>query len=345
MIITGKALLAAIALTVAPVAADYSYCDIDYVVFNADKDIAVGLLDDIVADGYGYFCIPDYQVNIQARPTPDCPTTLSAFMDLHGPVAEDERLENAGPCKCGQCERLVCWLARIPRKRLTNRLFFSVFLPDMIFGDNNRDPINYFGRDLLPGYYVLGSDIYSEKRAKGDLVVSRIVEFEAKYCDVEPPTDPPTEPPTEPPVKPPMCEDKFVATLSGDEEVPAVYTDVTGDAYFKVDRYEGTITFDVSVLDNGAYVGLLGAAGAHIHCAPKGENGPVVAFLAGVVPGGLVGEVLLGGSLTADNIVDTTCGATIEELIDSFCAGQAYVNIHSLENGPGEVRGQIYPKY
>lgn len=56
--------------------------------------MSVGLLDDLLVDGY--YCIPDYEVNIQARPTPECPTTLSAAMDLEGPERSD-RTENFGP--------------------------------------------------------------------------------------------------------------------------------------------------------------------------------------------------------------------------------------------------------
>ena len=196
-------------------------------------------------------------------------------------------------------------------------------------GDDNRDPIDYFGRHLEEGSYTLESDIFSERRLRGDLVVSRTVEFEAKHCDPEPP----------------QCGSKFSAYLSGDEEVPPVHTDVSGDAHFYVDSDEETIQFEVEVLDNGEHAGLLGAAGAHIHCAPAGANGPVVAFLAGVVPGGLAGEVTFSGTLKEVNIVDPTCGSTIEELVDSFCNGNAYVNIHSSANPPGEVRGQIAPYY
>jgi len=274
-------------------------CEIEYVVFNADDDTQVGLLDEILREDGELFCIPDHEVNIQARPTPECPATRSARMDLHGPVSVDNRLENAGPY--------------------------------MIFGDNNQDPINYFGRNLLPGSYTIDSDIFSEKRGQGDLVVSRKVHFEAKVCDE----------------KPPKCADRFFTLLSGEEEVPLIQTGVDGEASFQA-NYDGGkhgIDFHVSVRDNGEHSGLLGAAGAHIHCAPEGANGPVVAFLAGVVLGGLVGEVVFKGTLTDANIIDQTCGESTEELLKSFCDGGAYVNVHSLNNPSGEVRGQIHPEY
>ncbi len=89
--------------------------------------------------------------------------------------------------------------------------------------------------------------------------------------------------------------------------------------------------------------GILGAAGAHIHCAPGGANGPVVAFLAGVVPGGFDGKVKLDATLTAANIVNPACGADIALLAESMRAGDTYVNVHSIDFPGGEVRGQIRP--
>lgn len=46
--------------------------------------------------------------------------------------------------------------------------------------------INYFGRDLHPGSYVLNSDVFLESNLDGDLVVSREIHFEAKHCDPVP---------------------------------------------------------------------------------------------------------------------------------------------------------------
>ncbi len=130
----------------------------------------------------------------------------------------------------------------------------------------------------------------------------------------------------------------FRADLSGAEEVPPVETDTTGTAKFKVRGDSIEFKLDIKNADN-----ILGAAGAHIHCAPAGENGPVVAFLAGAVPGGFDGRVKLAGTLTADNIVNPACGTDIAELVDSMRAGDTYVNVHSADVPSGEVRGQIRP--
>jgi hypothetical protein len=128
----------------------------------------------------------------------------------------------------------------------------------------------------------------------------------------------------------------FVAELSGDNEVPPVETRATGVATFN--RVGGGIHFELKVEDGR---NLFGAAGAHIHCAPAGENGPVVVFLAGAVPGGFDGDVEVKATFDEANIVDTSCGATLRELIQSMRDGNTYVNVHTTQNPGGEIRGQI----
>lgn len=132
---------------------------------------------------------------------------------------------------------------------------------------------------------------------------------------------------------------EFRAKLTGDEEVPdPVITDTTGEAEFEVNKKQTAIEFELEVKNA---VDILGAAGAHIHCAPFGENGPVVVFLAGEVPGGFDGEVEIKATITEANIVNDACGATLLELIESMKEGNTYVNVHSIANPAGEVRGQI----
>ncbi len=135
--------------------------------------------------------------------------------------------------------------------------------------------------------------------------------------------------------------EKFEAKLSGAEEVPAVVTDASGKATFEVRSHMTAIEFKLKV-KNGT--DILAVAGSHIHCAPAGENGPVVVFLAGVVPGGLDGNLTIKATVTDANIVNTACGATIGELVESMRTGNTYVNVHSAANPGGEIRGQIMEK-
>lgn len=131
---------------------------------------------------------------------------------------------------------------------------------------------------------------------------------------------------------------EFKAELSGDNEVPPVTTSTTGEAKFEVSKNMQMIEFELEIEDG---IGILGAAGAHIHCAPEVENGPVVVFLAGAVSGGFNGDVEIKATLTGANIVNPACGATLAELIQSMMNGDTYVNVHSPAFPSGEIRGQI----
>jgi len=130
----------------------------------------------------------------------------------------------------------------------------------------------------------------------------------------------------------------FKAELTGAEEVPPVETETTGEAKFELNEEMTEMEFELEI-DKG--VGILGAAGAHIHCAPAGVNGPVAAFLAGAVAGGFNGDLEIKATLTDANVLATACGASLAELIDSMEAGDTYVNVHSIDFPGGEVRGQI----
>jgi hypothetical protein len=130
-------------------------------------------------------------------------------------------------------------------------------------------------------------------------------------------------------------------TLSGGQQVPdPVTTNVTGTATIEL-LADGTIEYSVILL-NPSGIELLGEAGAHLHCAASGANGNVVAFLAQPVTGGdITTPVEFSGSISGTDIVDDTCGDTIELLYGSIRRGLVYINVHSTENPDGEVRGQI----
>jgi hypothetical protein len=75
----------------------------------------------------------------------------------------------------------------------------------------------------------------------------------------------------------------------------------------------------------------------------------VVAFLFGPVLGGLdANGVLAQGALTNANTIprpdSAQCPggvANFDELIAKIRSGEAYVNVHTLANPGGEIRGQI----
>lgn len=128
----------------------------------------------------------------------------------------------------------------------------------------------------------------------------------------------------------------FTATLSGDDEVPPVTTDTTGDATFTVT--ETGIDYVVNVSDG------TGITMAHIHLGAVGENGGVVVtlFMADDTSTGIdVDGELASGTIAVANLSGALADMQLNDLIDEMIADLAYVNVHSVANPPGEIRGQI----
>lgn len=136
--------------------------------------------------------------------------------------------------------------------------------------------------------------------------------------------------------------------LSGDEEVPARDTRARGTAILRLSDDGTSIEYKLIVAN------IENVVQSHIHVGAAGTNGPVVAFLYGLVPsgGGRVDGVLAEGTITAANLIGPLLGKSLDDLMAEILAGNAYVNVHTNDGiaptntGPGdfpggEVRGQI----
>lgn len=125
---------------------------------------------------------------------------------------------------------------------------------------------------------------------------------------------------------------EFEATLTGEEEVPPVETDATGEASFELDDDE--IAFEVMAED------VEDVVAAHIHCGPRGANGPVgVTLFEGdpVSPDGVLAE----GTVSAPD-EDNDCGwESVDDVVAGLRSGNTYVNVHTEANPAGEIRGQV----
>lgn len=133
----------------------------------------------------------------------------------------------------------------------------------------------------------------------------------------------------------------FRTHLSGDQEVPPRDTDATGQAIFQLSK-DGTELHYKLIVAN-----IENVTQAHIHVAPVGVNGGVVAWLypptppATLIPGKSNG-ILQQGIITSASLVGSLAGQDLSDLIDSILAGNTYVNVHTLQFTGGEIRGQIW---
>ncbi len=149
------------------------------------------------------------------------------------------------------------------------------------------------------------------------------------------------------PASPALGGDNFVATLSGNQEVPARDTQAVGVATFKLREDGAALRFKVNVanIDN--------AVAAHVHCGAVGVNGPVgVTLFGGPAGGGAVNGTLAQGTITAPD-PGNACGWTdLAAVLAAMASGATYVNVHTNDGvappntGPGdfpggEIRGQV----
>lgn len=136
----------------------------------------------------------------------------------------------------------------------------------------------------------------------------------------------------------------FDALLRGAEEVPPVTTQAMGFARFKLQPNGVFLNYELEV----NYI--RNPIAAHIHCGPRGVNGPVLVFLYGpYAPGApAVSGVFATGVFDTRGLM---CGDV--PLLRALSDGMAYVNVHTDDGrapanvGPGdhpggEIRGQVF---
>lgn len=115
-------------------------------------------------------------------------------------------------------------------------------------------------------------------------------------------------------------EREFTAALSGENEVPPVETDATGEAHLTVEQRDEGPTLDYQLEVEGPWNGCV--TQAHIHVGGPDENGPVVAFLFEAdEPVVDVEGTLAEGTITADDLIGPLEGADFSALADEMTAG------------------------
>jgi hypothetical protein len=127
----------------------------------------------------------------------------------------------------------------------------------------------------------------------------------------------------------------FVAGLTGNQEVPAVDSNATGSTSF-VSKFPGTMSYVVNV------TGITNVTGADLSIGKQGENGPVAVILfKAASPTTKINGTLSEGNISSANLEGPMKGKQVTDLADIMQQGGAYVNILTVQNPRGEIRGQI----
>lgn len=119
--------------------------------------------------------------------------------------------------------------------------------------------------------------------------------------------------------------ESFTVDLSGAQQVPAVKTNGTGVAHLTYNPANRELTWSLAYKDMSSPVTM-----AHIHGpAPAGKNAGVQVWLT--KKGQPVSSPIVGkAKLTVPQAKD-------------LMADQLYLNVHTKDHPPGEMRGQIIP--
>jgi hypothetical protein len=142
----------------------------------------------------------------------------------------------------------------------------------------------------------------------------------------------------------------FFANLSGANEVPPVASPGTGFGTVVLDPAAQTLQVDVT------FSGLTsGTTAAHIHCCePLGTNAGVATqvpnfpgFPLGVTSGTYSSAVFDLTQASSYNPAFVTLQGGLPQaeaaLIAGIIGGMSYLNLHTVNHGPGEIRDQLQP--
>lgn len=130
----------------------------------------------------------------------------------------------------------------------------------------------------------------------------------------------------------------LTANLSGDQETPApgVLTGAFGTATVTWDAATQRLSWIIDVWNMPS-----GTNNAHFHVGGPGVAGPTVVNIA--FPPDISNDYRLSGSATAADLTprDAQGIRSWEDFGQSLLGGQIYINVHSVANPGGEVRGQV----
>lgn len=130
---------------------------------------------------------------------------------------------------------------------------------------------------------------------------------------------------------------QFNAALKGKYAIPSNDSKAAGQAIVKISKSGDKIHYKLITanIENVLF--------AHFHMAPPGQNGGVVAtlyFNPESQPSGPANGVLSQGIIYAEDVSGAIAG-DLDALIQAIEAGNIYVNVHTTNFPPGEIRGWL----
>jgi hypothetical protein len=129
---------------------------------------------------------------------------------------------------------------------------------------------------------------------------------------------------------------KFTAKLTGSQEVPAKKTSSSGNVELVMSSDNKVLNYKLVVMN------ISKVTVAHIHEGKTGIKGPVLVTLTRFeTPAFRVNGILSQGNITIDKLEGPLTGKQIADLTKQMSSGNTYVNVHTLQNPDGEIRGQI----
>ena len=138
----------------------------------------------------------------------------------------------------------------------------------------------------------------------------------------------------------------FKSALSGAQEVPENDSEAKGRirVRFAPDLSKIHVRLKLTGINSMVVAG-------HLHCARAGENGPVAVGLLAPGPLTEIGE-LTRVTLTNADFTGADCGPTAGRPVNNIAAlyfamreGSIYLNLHTPDYPPGELRGQLLPAH
>ena len=128
--------------------------------------------------------------------------------------------------------------------------------------------------------------------------------------------------------------------MIGGEENPANASQAQGQAIFRLSEDGTELQYKLIVAN------IENVLQSHIHMAPAGVNGGIVVWLypsappASLIPGRSDG-ILAEGVIRDANVIGALSGQGVAGLMAAIRAGNTYVNVHTTQFPPGEIRGQV----